>query len=104
MEFNIAEVARLLGCTPQNVRAAIRAGRLKARQRPDGRRDWKISQRDLLQYISAKSHNVAALAKTLGYHPEYIRRLLRRHRIPGKKSGQWVVSDVFYWPGKMEKK
>jgi excisionase family DNA binding protein len=101
--FSVVEVAKLLECTTQNVRAAIKAGRLKAEQKPDGRRDFQISAQELTRYIAAKSHNVQALAKALGYHPEYVRRLLRRHTIPGKKNGQWIVSDVFYWPGKMDK-
>jgi methylphosphotriester-DNA--protein-cysteine methyltransferase len=98
MYFRLKETAQLLQCTPQNVRAALKAGRLKGRKDSNG--DWEIEYKELMRFIASKSHTVADLAKRLGYHPEYIRRLLRKQTIPGSKNGQWVISDVFFWPGK----
>ena len=102
MEFRLKDAAEMLQCTPQNVRAALKAGRLKGRK--DGSGDWVIDYKELFRFLQQKTHTVPEIARRLGYHPEYVRRLLRKNLIPGNKNGQWIINDVFVWPKKRRKK
>lgn len=50
-EFTVAEVAQILGCHPQTVRAEIRKGNLKAFRRLGNRRGYLISRDVLLEAL-----------------------------------------------------
>ena len=89
----------MLRCTPQNVRSALKDGRLKGEKDEHGH--WQIPIEELERYLQKKAYSVTKIAKTLGYHREHIRRLLRVSLIPGEKiRGHWVLTESITWPNK----
>lgn len=102
MQFSLTEAAGLLQCTPQNVSLALHKGRLKGTKNAKGA--WVIEYDDLLRFIQERAQTVPLMARELGYHPEYLRRLLRRQIIQGTKKGQWIISSQPSWPNKRKRR
>lgn len=94
MPLDPSQAAKILELSTNEIRHLLRSGKLKGTKDPQGK--WSIQYSDLESFIARRSFTVAKWAERHGLHPETVREMLRKNKLPGYKDGRWIwiVSDV----------